>query len=170
MRDGFVGKREEAGMKIYKLAYDADLFDQAEIKSRDIADAYDSNLKEISEREGQDFAHLDLTPGLEALPFEVVFRYSSEDLNIDVDYLHNVHAWPIVHARVKDQLEKEDFKGVSFFPVTLVHNGSGNENHDYYMMYTSNFIEAYDMEKSKYTYLAKYDTYMFLPMAGFETT
>ena len=48
MRDGFVGKREEAGMKIYKLAYDADLFDQAEIKSRDIADAYDSNLKEIS--------------------------------------------------------------------------------------------------------------------------
>lgn len=151
-------------MNIFKLSYDADLFDQAEIEGREIADAYESNIKELSEREGQDFAHLDLTPGLEALPFEVVFRYSSEDSDIDVDFLHNVHAWPIVHARVKDLLEKEDFKGVSFFPVTLVHNVNGSVNNDYYMMYTSNFIEAYDMEKSKYTYLAKFDTYMFFPM------
>lgn len=151
-------------MKIYKLSYDTDLFDQAENEGRDIADAYESNIEEISDREGQDFAHLDLTPGLEALPFEVVFRYRSEDPDIDVDHLHNVHAWPIIHSRVKELLEKEGFEGISFFPVTLIHDGTGSVNHDYFMMYSSNFIEAYDMEKSKYTYIAKFDAYMFFPM------
>ncbi len=151
-------------MNIYKLAYDADLFDQAEIEGREIADAYESNIKELSEKEGRDLAHLDLTPGVETLPFEVVFRYSSKDPDIDVDFLHNVHAWPIVHARVKDLLEKEGFKGVFFFPLTLVHNESGSVNNNYYMMYTSNFIEAYDMEKTKNTYLEKYNAYMFFPM------
>ena len=36
-------------------------------------------------------------------------------------------------------------------------------------MYIANFIDAFDMEKSKYKYNEKYDFYTFMPMETFLT-
>lgn len=40
-------------------------------------------------------------------------------------------------------------------------------NTNYYLMYIQNFIDAFDMDKSKYKYVEKYDCYIFIPKYTF---
>lgn len=40
-------------------------------------------------------------------------------------------------------------------------------NTNYVLMYIENFIDAFDMEKSKYKYNEKYDFYTFMPKAAY---
>jgi len=88
-----------------------------------------------------------------------VYFKSNNDIDNTDDFLINIKSWPIVSCKAKRVFEK--IKGASFYPVYL-ENCEGKRI-KYYLLYIENFIDAYDMEKSKYVYNAKYDFYTFIP-------
>lgn len=93
----------------------------------------------------------------------VEFYYSSKASNIESDFLLNIKRWPIIHKRVKDEFEKENIRGIKYYPVKLIDVVTKEINTNYYLMFVKNFIDAYDMNKSQYKYNEKYDFYNFLP-------
>lgn len=93
----------------------------------------------------------------------VEFYYSSRVSNKDSDLLLNIKRWPIIHKRVKETLETEGIKGIKYYPVKLIDVVTQDVNNNYFLMFVTNFIDAYDMDKSKYRYNEKYDFYTFLP-------
>lgn len=151
-------------MNIYKMSCDVDYYEKVFNARKQNIYAYKSNIPEISKKAGRDCSHLDFSPGLNELLEDVVFFCETDNSLQSYNYLNNVHGWPIVHERVKDLLTEEHIRGVLFFPLRIIHDKSGLPEHGFYLLYTSNFIEAYDMERSMYKYLEKYNAYMFFPM------
>lgn len=93
----------------------------------------------------------------------VEFYYSSQASNLESDYLLNIKRWPIIHKRVKEELEVENIKGINYFPIKLIDVVTQEVNNHYFLMYVNNFIDAYDMDKSQYKYNEKYNFYTFMP-------
>lgn len=75
----------------------------------------------------------------------------------------NIKRWPIVHARVTETFTETGIKGIQYCPVKLVDVITQEINQNYVLMYIENFIDAFDMKRSKYKYNEKYDFYTFLP-------
>jgi hypothetical protein len=48
-------------------------------------------------------------------------------------------------------------------PVKLIDTETGKVNENYFVINILNFIEAYNMEKTKFTYDEEYNYYLFLP-------
>ena len=77
----------------------------------------------------------------------------------------NVCGWPVVSSKAKGVFESSCINGVEFLPIRIVDiSGTHINNNDYYLLYTSNFIDAYDMDKSDYRYIERYNIYSFNPM------
>jgi len=93
----------------------------------------------------------------------VEFYYSSKASNLEGEYLLNVKRWPIVHVKVMETFNKKGIKGLQYFPIKLIDVVTQKVNTNYVLMYVVNFIDAFDMEKSKYKYNEKYDFYTFIP-------
>ena len=93
----------------------------------------------------------------------VEFYYSSKASSLESDYLLNVKRWPIIHVRVMEEFNKKGIKGLQYLPVKLIDVVTQKVNNNYVLMYILNFIDAFDMEKSKYKYNEKYDFYTFTP-------
>ena len=93
----------------------------------------------------------------------VEFYYSSKVSDLESDYLLNVKRWPIIHIRVMEEFNKKGIKGLKYFPVKLIDVITQKVNTNYVLMYIMNFIDAFDMEKSKYKYNEKYNFYSFMP-------
>lgn len=150
----------------YKMTYDMDSIDELLKIGKSFMYAEQSNLDEI-EYPGikKGWFNTIMIKQLEISNWpNVEFYYSSKASNVESDYLLNVNVWPIVHKRVKDVLEAESIKGIKFFPVSLIDVVTGHINRNYYFMYIENFIDAFDMERSEYQYIEKYDVYAFIPM------
>lgn len=148
----------------YKMAYDMDKFDELSEKGQSFIYAEQSNLKSI-EYSGikKGWFHSIALKEL-SISFwpKVEFYFNSTASNLESDLLLNVDRWPIIHKRVKEVLEKE-ITGISFYPVTLVDINANLQNTNYYFMYIRNFIDAFDMERSEYRYIEKYNAYAFIP-------
>ena len=94
---------------------------------------------------------------------DVEFYYSSKASNLESEYLLNIKQWPIIHKMVQKELEKLFIGGLQFLPIKLVDVVTNEINDNYVVMNILNFIEAYDLDKSKYKYNKTYDYYTFLP-------
>lgn len=149
----------------YKLSFDMDRVNESIEEGINTIYAEATNLDEI---EFQDikkgyFDNIILEPhSIKNWP-NVEFYYSSKVSNLESEYLLNVKRWPIVHVRVMEEFNKKGIKGLQYFPVKLIDVVTQSVNTNYVLMYVVNFIDAFDMEKSKYKYNAKYDFYTFVP-------
>lgn len=156
-------------MKFYKLTYDMDSIDKLVEQGQSYIYAEETNLEEIEcpgVKKGS--FHNIIFQKLNNIDWpEVVFYYSSQASNRESDYLLNVHRWPVIHERVKRTLEKENIGGIQFYGIHLCDVVTGQVNTNYYVMYIENFIDAFDLVKSKYKYNEKYDLYTFLPKQTF---
>ena len=149
----------------YKLVFDMDRIDDSIKDGTNTIYAETTNLDEI--------IYLDVKKGY----FDNIilsernivdwpnaeFYYSSKVSNLETDYLLNVKRWPIIHVRVMEKFVEMDIKGLQYFPIKLVDVVTNNINNNYVLMYINNFIDAFDMEKSKYKYNEKYNLYTFIP-------
>ena len=156
-------------MKFYKLTYDMDSIDKLSKEEKNFIYAEESNLKEI-ECAGvkKGFFHNIIFNRLELIDWpKVKFYYSSIVSNRESDYLLNVNRWPVIHERVKAALEKENIKGIKFYKIDLCDVVTGQVNTNYSVIYIENFIDAFDLTKSKYKYNEKYDMYTFVPKQTF---
>lgn len=93
----------------------------------------------------------------------VVFYYSSHASSIESHLLNNIKSWPIVHRDVSYQLKEYGIEGVRFLPLELVDVDTGKTNNHYELLYTTNFIEAINLQVSQYEYEEDYQSYFFLP-------
>jgi len=153
----------------YKLVFDMDRIDDSIKDGTNTIYAETTNLDEI--------IYLDVKKGY----FDNIilsernivdwpnaeFYYSSKVSNLESDYLLNVKRWPIIHVRVMEKFEEMGIKGLQYFPIKLVDVVTNNINNNYVLMYINNFIDAFDMEKSKYKYNEKYNLYTFIPQATY---
>lgn len=149
----------------YKLSFDMNRVDESIEDETNTIYAESTNIDEI-EYEGVKkgfFDNIILTSGSINNWPNVEFYYSSKASNLESDYLLNVKRWPIVHIRVMEEFNKKGIKGLQYFPVKLIDVVSRKVNTNYVLMYIVNFIDAFDMEKSKYKYNEKYDFYTFMP-------
>lgn len=149
----------------YKLSFDMDRVDESIKDGTNTIYAETTNMDEI-EYEGIKLGFFDniiLAPRSITDWPNVEFYYSSKASNLESDYLLNVKRWPIVHIRVMKEFEKKGIKGLKYFPVKLIDVVTQNVNSNYVLMYIENFINAFDMDKSKYKYNEKYDFYTFMP-------
>lgn len=149
----------------YKLSYDMDSIDELLKKGENYIYAEDNNLDEIEYdniRKGR--FH---TVPLKQISFRnwpnVNFYYSSKVSERKGDFLLSSTNWPIVHEKVKKTLENNNIKGIEFFPICLIDVITNKMIDEYYFMYISRFIDAYDMKKSKFTYDENYNYYSFEP-------
>ena len=149
----------------YMLLFDMDRIDDAIKEGTNTIWAEATNMNEI-EYEGVKkgfFDNIILSPrSINNWP-NVEFYYSSKASNLESDYLLNVKRWPIVHIRVMEEFNKKGVRGVQYFPIKLIDVVTQKVNTNYVLMYIENFIDAFDMEKSKYKYDEKYNYYTFLP-------
>ena len=149
----------------YKLVFDMDRIDDSIKDGTNTIYAETTNLDEI--------IYLDVKKGY----FDNIilsernivdwpnaeFYYSSKVSNLESDYLLNLKRWPIIHVKVMEKFVEMDIKGLQYFPIKLVDVVTNNINNNYVLMYINNFIDAFDMEKSKYKYNEKYNLYTFIP-------
>lgn len=129
----------------YKLSFDMDRVDESIKDGTNTIYAETTNMDEIEYEDVKKgfFDNIILAPrSINNWP-NVEFYYSSKVSNSEGNYLLNIKRWPIVHIRVMEEFNKRGIEGVQYFPV--------------------NFIDAFDMEKSKYKYNEKYDFYTFMP-------
>lgn len=149
----------------YKLSFDMDRVDESLEDGTNTIYAETTNMDEI-EYEGVKKGFFDsiiLTPrSINNWP-NVEFYYSSNVSNLESEYLLNVKRWPIVHVKVMEEFNKNGIKGLQYFPVKLIDVVTQKVNTNYALMYVVNFIDAFDMEKSKYKYNKKYNLYTFFP-------
>ena len=153
----------------YMLLFDMDRIDDAIKEGTNTIWAEATNMNEI-EYEGVKkgfFDNIILSPrSINNWP-NVEFYYSSKASNLESDYLLNVKRWPIVHIRVMEEFNKKGVRGLQYFPIKLIDVVTQKVNTNYVLMYIENFIDAFDMEKSKYKYNEKYDYYTFMPKETF---
>ena len=50
-----------------------------------------------------------------------------------------------------------------YYPIKLIDVVTGKVNSNYVLMYVTDFIDAFDIEKSSYRYNEKYNFYSFIP-------
>ena len=149
----------------YKLLFDMDRIDESIKKKANTIYAETTNMDEIVYEDVKKgfFDNIILAPRTINNWPNVEFYYSSIASNLESDYLLNVKRWPIIHVRVMEEFIKREIKGLQYFPIKLVDVVTQKINQNYVLMYIENFIDAFDMEKSKYKYNAKYDFYTFIP-------
>ena len=149
----------------YKMSYDMESVDKLLKEGISYIYAEKGNLDEI-EYPGikKGFFNTIILKKLDEIEWpDVKFYYSSKASDRESDYLLNANRWPIVHERVKKALEKGNISGIRFYSIKLIDVITEKINSNYYVMYIENFIDAFDMEKSKYKYNEKYDMYTFIP-------
>lgn len=151
----------------YKLTFDMDKIDSSIEKGTNTIYAETTNIDEIeypSINKGF-FDNVILSnQKIDELSWpKVEFYYSSKVSNLEDEYLLNVKRWPIIHKKVQKEFEKLSIEGVQFLPIKLIDVVTNEVNDNYVVMNILNFIEAYDLNKSKYKYNDKYDYYTFLP-------
>lgn len=150
---------------IYKLMFDMNRIDDSIANGTNTIYAEKTNMDNI-EYEGIKKGFFDniILSDIDINKWpEVEFYYSSIASDVDSGLLLNIKRWPIVHKTVKDEFEKNKIIGVQYFPIKLIDMVSGKINSNYFLMYVKNFIDAYDMKKSKYKYNEKYKIYTFMP-------
>lgn len=149
----------------YELRYNMDTIDELILTGKQYIYAEEDNFSELDNKYPSEvgFRYSIVQPNLDIVWPEVRFYYSSTASNLESDYLLNTSRWPIVHKRVKEAFENNGIQGVKFFPIVLIDVVTNYENTNYFVMYITNFLNAYDMDKSEYKYLEKYDAYIFLP-------
>ena len=153
----------------YKLSFDMDRVDESIKSGTNTIYAEATNIDEIEYENVKKgfFDNIILSPhSINHWP-NVEFYYSSEASNLESDYLLNVKRWPIIHIRVMEEFVKKGIRGLQYFPIKLIDVVTQKINNNYVLMYIVNFINAFDMEKSKYKYNEKYDFYTFMPMETF---
>ena len=151
----------------YKLTFDMDRIDESIEKGTNTIYAETTNIDEIeypSVTKGF-FDNIILSNRrIEDLSWpDVEFYYSSKASNLESEYLLNIKRWPIIHKKVQREFEKQSIEGIQFLPIKLIDVATNDINDNYVVMNILNFIEAYDLDKSKYKYNEKYDCYTFLP-------
>lgn len=151
----------------YKLTFDMDRIDESIEKGTNTIYAETTNIDEIeypSVNKGF-FDNIILSNRrIEDLSWpDVEFYYSSKASNLESEYLLNIKRWPIIHKKVQREFEKQSIEGIQFLPIKLIDVATNDINDNYVVMNILNFIEAYDLDKSKYKYNEKYDYYTFLP-------
>lgn len=149
----------------YKLSFDMDRVDESIEGETNTIYAEATNMDEIEYEDVKKgfFDNIILAPrSINNWP-NVEFYYSSKVSNLEGEYLLNVKRWPIVHVKVMEEFNKKGIKGLQYFPVKLIDVVTQKVNTNYVLMYVVNFIDAFDMEKSKYKYNEKYDFYTFIP-------
>lgn len=153
----------------YKLSFDMDRLDEAIKAGTNTIYAETTNMDEIEYEDVKkgSFDNIILAPrSINNWP-NVEFYYSSKVSALESDYLLNVKRWPVIHIRVMEEFNKKGIKGLQYFPVKLIDVVTQEINTNYVLMYIVNFIDAFDMEKSKYRYNEKYDFYTFMPKDTF---
>lgn len=149
----------------YKLSFDMDRVDVSIADGNNTIYAETTNMDEIEYEDVKKgfFDNIILAPrSIDNWP-NVEFYYSSKVSNLEGEYLLNVKRWPIVHVKVMEEFNKKRIKGLQYFPIKLIDVVTQKVNTNYVLMYVVNFIDAFDMEKSKYKYNQKYDFYTFIP-------
>ena len=137
---------------IYKLMFDMNRIDDSIANGTNTIYAEKTNMDNI-EYEGIKKGFFDniILSDIDINKWpEVEFYYSSIASDVDSGLLLNIKRWPIVHKTVKDEFEKNKIIGVQYFPIKLIDMVSGKINSNYFFMHVKNFIDAYDMKKSKY--------------------
>lgn len=149
----------------YKLSFDMDRIDKSIKEKTNTIFAETTNMDEIIYEDVKKgfFDNIILAPRTINNWPNVEFYYSSIVSNLESDYLLNVKRWPIIHVRVMEELINREIKGLKYFPIKLVDVVTHKINPNYVLMYIENFIDAFDMERSKYKYNEKYDFYTFIP-------
>lgn len=153
----------------YKLSFDMDRVNESIKGGTNTIYAETTNMDEIEYEDVKKgfFDNIILSPrSINNWP-NVEFYYSSEASNLESDYLLNVKRWPIVHIRVMEEFNKKGIRGLQYFPIKLIDVVTQKINTNYVLMYIVNFIDAFDMEKSKYRYNEKYGFYTFMPKETF---
>ena len=153
-------------MRFYELDFDMERIDKAIECGTNTIFAETSNLDEIEfEGEKKGFFHLIIyhQRTIENWP-DVRFYYDSRGSALESEYLLNVEGWPIIHRRVMEAFQQHGIEGIQYYPIKLIDIVTQNVNTNYVVMYITNFIDGYDMEKSEYEYDEQYDFYIFLPM------
>ena len=156
-------------MRFYELEFDMERIDKAIECGTNTIFAETSNLDEIEfEGEKKGFFHLIIyhQRTIENWP-DVRFYYDSRGSALESEYLLNVERWPIIHRRVMEAFQQQGIEGIEYYPIKLIDIVTQNVNTNYVVMYITNFIDGYDMEKSEYDYDEKYDHYIFLPIATY---
>ncbi|WP_348521742.1 DUF1629 domain-containing protein [Breznakia sp. PFB1-11] len=100
----------------------------------------------------------------------VKFYYSSKASDLESEYLLNSWRWPIIHKKVRKVFEGCGFKGIQYLPIRLIDVVTNKLNEDYVVMNVLNYIDAYDMSMSNFSYNEKYNMYIFVPNAIFLDT
>lgn len=149
----------------YKLSFDMDRIDKSIDDGTNTIYAETTNIDEIEYDDVKKgfFDNIILKPSPITNWPNVEFYYSSKVSDVESDYLLNVKRWPIVHIRVMEEFEKRGIRGIQYYPIKVVDVVTKKVNTNYVLMYIENFIDAFDMEKSKYKYNEKYDFYTFMP-------
>ena len=156
---------EEKIIMFYKLAFDMERIDEAIEQGVNTIYAEKSNLDEINYKSiKKGFFCYSIVNGeeLDEWP-NVEFYYSSKAAALENEYLLNSARWPIVHKNVKDRFEEANVCGIQYLPVKLVDVATSTVNENYFVMNILNFIEAYNLTESEFTYNEKYNLYTFLP-------
>lgn len=149
----------------YKLSFDMNRIDESIKNGTNTIYAETTNMDEIeySDMKKGFFDNIILAPYLINNWPNVEFYYSSKVSDLQSDYLLNIKRWPIVHIRVMEEFNKRGISGIQYFPIRLIDIDTQKVNSNYVLMYVINFIDAFDMEKSKYKYNEKYNYYTFVP-------
>lgn len=149
----------------YKLSFDMDKIDKSIQEGTNTIYAETSNVDEIeyiNVKKGF-FDNIILSPcSIENWP-NVEFYYNSIASDLESDYLLNIKRWPIIHIRVMEEFNKNGITGLQYFPIKLIDTVTRKVNNNYVLMFITEFIDAFDMGKSKYKYNEKYDFYTFIP-------
>lgn len=149
----------------YKLSFDMDRIDESIENETNTIYAETTNMDEIEYEDVKKgfFDNIILSSRFINDWPNVEFYYSSKVSSLESDYLLNVKRWPIIHVRVMEEFNKKGIKGLQYLPVKLIDVVTQKVNNNYVLMYILNFIDAFDMEKSKYKYNEKYNFYTFIP-------
>lgn len=149
----------------YKLSFDMDKIDKSIDDGTNTIYAETTNMDEIEYENVKKgfFDNIILKPSSITNWPNVEFYYSSKVSDVESDYLLNVKRWPIVHIRVMEEFNKNGIRGIQYYPIKVIDVVTKKVNTNYVLMYIENFIDAFDMEKSKYKYNEKYDFYTFMP-------
>lgn len=141
----------------YKLAFDMERIDKSIYAKTNTIYAETTNMDEIEYKNVKKgfFDNIILNPASITDWPNVEFYYNSKVSDIESDYLLNVKRWPIVHIRVMEEFKRKGIRGIRYYPIKVIDVVMKKVNTNYVLMYIENFIDAFDMEKSKYKYNEK---------------
>ncbi len=153
----------------YQMNFDMEMFDNSVSEGNPFIYADSSNIDSI-EVEGVKkgfFNGVILNNSIDFPWPDIEFYFSSQEAHRECDFLGNIARWPIIHKNVRYVITQNNIQGVSFYPVNLIDSCTNKKNENYYLLFISNFIDAFDMEKSQYKYNQKYNFYTFIPKKTF---